>query len=188
MTDDARSIFDASAPEGPVAGPLAGIRVLDLSRALAGPYATMMLADAGAQVIKVEQPGTGDDTRGWGPPFTGEGEDAESVYFLSVNRTKRSITLDVKDGKDIARLRALVTEADVLVENFRPGVLARLGLAVDDLMEQHPSLVVLSITGFGEGGPDGHRSGFDQISQSEAGLMSITGTPDRPARSVLTIR
>jgi formyl-CoA transferase len=180
MTDDARSVFGAAAPEGPVAGPLAGIRVLDLSRALAGPYATLMLADAGAQVIKVEQPGTGDDTRGWGPPFTGEGDDAESVYFLSINRTKRSITLDLKDETDLARLRALVTEADVLVENFRPGVLARLGLAVEDLMAQHPSLVVLSITGFGEGGPDGHRSGFDQIIQGEAGLMSITGLPDGP--------
>jgi crotonobetainyl-CoA:carnitine CoA-transferase CaiB-like acyl-CoA transferase len=89
-------------PEGEVAGPLAGVRVLDLSRALAGPYATLMLADAGAQVIKVEQPGTGDDTRGWGPPFTGEGDDRESVYFLSVNRTKRSVTLDLKDPGDVA--------------------------------------------------------------------------------------
>jgi len=180
MSDHERSVFAAASPPGPVAGPLAGVRVLDLSRALAGPYATMMLADAGAEVIKVEQPGTGDDTRAWGPPFTGEGEDAESVYFLSVNRTKRSITLDLKDETDLARLRALIAEADVLVENFRPGVLARLGLAVEDLMAQHPALVVLSITGFGAGGPDGHRSGFDQIIQGEAGLMSITGMPDGP--------
>jgi len=174
------SAFDAAARGREHGGPLAGIRVLDLSRALAGPYATLMLADAGAEVIKVEQPGTGDDTRGWGPPFTGEGVDRESVYFLSVNRSKRSVTLDLKDPEDLARLRALIADADVLVENFRPGVLARLGLAVEDLMAEHPGLVVLSITGFGEGGPDGHRSGFDQIIQGEAGLMSITGTPDGP--------
>jgi crotonobetainyl-CoA:carnitine CoA-transferase CaiB-like acyl-CoA transferase len=180
MTDAARSAFDAALGDTPPAGPLAGVRVLDLSRALAGPYATMMLADAGAQVIKVEQPGTGDDTRGWGPPFTGEGDDRESVYFLSINRTKRSVTLDLKDTADLARLRALIADADVLVENFRPGVLARLGLAVEDLMAEHPRLIVLSITGFGDGGPDGHRSGFDQIIQGEAGLMSITGTPDGP--------
>ena len=181
MTEPATNVFDAAAPEGSeVAGPLAGIRVLDLSRALAGPYATLMLADAGAQVIKVEQPGSGDDSRSWGPPFAGDGEDRESVYFLSVNRTKRSVTLDLKDPKDVERLRALIAQADVLVENFRPGVLERLGLAVDALMESHPRLVVLTITGFGEGGPDGHRSGFDQIIQGEAGLMSITGTPDGP--------
>lgn len=180
MAGNARPIFDTALPEGHVAGPLAGIRVLDLSRALAGPYATLMLADAGAQVIKVEQPGTGDDTRGWGPPFAGEGEDTESIYFLSVNRTKRSVMLDFKVEVDVVRLRALIAEADVLVENFRPGVLARLGLAVEDLMAQHPSLVVLSITGFGAGGPDGHRPGFDQIIQGEAGLMSITGMSDGP--------
>jgi crotonobetainyl-CoA:carnitine CoA-transferase CaiB-like acyl-CoA transferase len=180
MTDAPHPTFDAAGPVGEVGGPLAGVRVLDLSRALAGPYATLMLADAGAQVIKVEQPGTGDDTRGWGPPFTGEGDDRESVYFLAVNRTKRSITLDLKDADDLARLRALIAEADVLVENFRPGVLARLGLGIESLLEQHPRLVVLSITGFGDGGPDGHRSGFDQIIQGEAGLMSITGTPGGP--------
>lgn len=174
------SVFEAAGQGREAAGPLAGIRVLDLSRALAGPYATLMLADAGAEVIKVEQPGAGDDTRGWGPPFIGEGGDRESVYFLSVNRSKRSVTLDLKDPKDLARLRALIADADVLVENFRPGVLARLGLAVEDLMVEHPGLVVLSITGFGEGGPDGHRSGFDQIIQGEAGLMSITGTADGP--------
>jgi crotonobetainyl-CoA:carnitine CoA-transferase CaiB-like acyl-CoA transferase len=180
MGDRDRSVFEAAAPGGEVAGPLAGVRVLDLSRALAGPYATLMLADAGAQIIKVEQPGEGDDTRGWGPPFTGEGDDRESVYFLAVNRTKRSVTLDLKDPADVADLRALIAEADVLVENFRPGVLTRLGLDVKDLMAAHPRLVVLSITGFGEGGPDGHRSGFDQIIQGEAGLMSITGTPEGP--------
>lgn len=162
------------------AGPLSGVRVVDLSRALAGPYATMMLADAGAQVIKVEQPGTGDESRGWGPPFVGEADQRESVYFLSVNRSKRSVTLDLKDPDDLARLRTLISEADVVVENFRPGALDRLGLSIDDLMVTHPGLVVLSITGFGEGGPDGRRPGFDQIVQGEAGLMSITGTQDGP--------
>lgn len=162
------------------AGPLSGVRVVDLSRALAGPYATMMLADAGAQVIKVEQPGTGDESRGWGPPFVGEADQRESVYFLSVNRSKRSVTLDLKDPDDLARLRTLISDADVVVENFRPGALDRLGLSIDDLMVTHPGLVVLSITGFGEGGPDGRRPGFDQIVQGEAGLMSITGTQDGP--------
>lgn len=171
-----RTVPPSTAP----AGPLTGVRVLDLSRALAGPYATMMLADAGATVIKVEQPGTGDESRGWGPPFVGDGDERESVYFLSVNRSKRSVTLDLKDSEDMTRLRELIAEADVVVENFRPGVLQRLGISVDDLMVRHPGLVVLSITGFGEGGPDGHRSGFDQIVQGEAGLMSITGMSDGP--------
>jgi len=180
MTDAPGSAFGAMGRGEDLAGPLSGIRVLDLSRALAGPYTTLMLADAGAQVIKVESPEGGDDSRGWGPPFAGEGEDRESVYFLSVNRSKRSVTLDLKDPGDLALLRSLIAEADVLVENFRPGVLARLGLAIEDLMVEHPQLIVLSITGFGEGGPEGHRSGFDQIIQGEAGLMSITGTPDGP--------
>ncbi|MEX0834767.1 MAG: CoA transferase [Nitriliruptor sp.] len=156
------------------AGPLAGIRVIDLSRALSGPYATMMLADAGAEVVKVERPGTGDDTRGWGPPFVGADE-SESAYFLSINRSKQSVTLDLKDADDVARLRDLIADADVLVENFRPGVIDRLGLGEAALEELNDRLVVLSITGFGEGGPDGDRPGFDQIIQGEAGLMGITG-------------
>lgn len=166
-------------PSAPV-GPLAGITVIDLSRALAGPYSSMMLADAGADVIKVERPGSGDDSRGWGPPFVGEGDDRESGYFLSVNRSKRSITLDLKSETDLARLRDLLAEADVLIENFRPGVIDRLGLDQDTLEALNPRLVVLSITGFGEGGPDGHRSGFDQILQGEAGLMGITGPVGGP--------
>ncbi|MFA9444956.1 CaiB/BaiF CoA transferase family protein [Egicoccus sp. AB-alg6-2] len=160
-------------------GPLAGIRVVDLSRALSGPYATMMLADAGAEVIKVERPGAGDDTRGWGPPFVGEGE-SESAYYLSINRSKKSVTLDLKDDDDVARLHTLIDEADVLVENFRPGVMERLGLGPDALEARNERLVVLSITGFGEGGPDGERSGFDQIIQGEAGLMGITGPVGGP--------
>nr|WP_274387982.1 CoA transferase [Salsipaludibacter albus] len=151
--------------------------VIDLTRALSGPYATMMLADAGADVVKVERPGTGDDTRGWGPPFLGEGDERESSYFLAVNRNKRSVQLDLKQPHGIAALRRLLADADVLVENFRPGVMARLGLGPDDLARDFPRLVTLSITGFGEGGPDGGRSGFDQIVQGEAGLMSMTGHP-----------
>jgi crotonobetainyl-CoA:carnitine CoA-transferase CaiB-like acyl-CoA transferase len=161
-----------------VTGPLAGIRVVDLTRALSGPYATLMLADAGAEVVKVERPGAGDDSRGWGPPFVGPEDAPESTYFLSVNRSKRSVTLDLKDPDDVARLRALIADADVLVENFRPGVMDRLGLGAAALEALNDRLVVLSITGFGEGGTDGHRSGFDQIIQGEGGLMAITGHPD----------
>jgi formyl-CoA transferase len=154
-------------------GPLADLLVVDLSRALAGPHAGMMLGDLGARVIKVETPGTGDDTRSWGPPFV----DGESTYFLSCNRNKESIALDLKsaDGKDV--LTRLVRRADVLVENFRPGVLDRLGFGDERLLEINPRLVVLSITGFGHDGPEGGRAGYDQIAQGEAGLMSITG-PD----------
>jgi formyl-CoA transferase len=154
------------------------VRVVDLTRALAGPYATMMLADAGADVLKVERPGTGDDSRGWGPPFVTPPDDPgarESTYFLSVNRGKRSVELDLKDAADLGRLRDLIAGADVLVENFRPGVMESLGLGEGDLEALNPRLVVLSITGFGEGGPDGHRPGFDQIVQGEGGLMSING-------------
>jgi crotonobetainyl-CoA:carnitine CoA-transferase CaiB-like acyl-CoA transferase len=161
-------------------GPLAGIRVVDLTRALAGPYATLMLADAGAEVVKVERAGGGDDTRGWGPPFVGPEDAPESAYFLSVNRSKRSVVLDLKDEDDLGRLRELLAGADVLVENFRPGVMDRLGLGAAELERLNDRLIVLSITGFGEGGPDGHRSGFDQIIQGEAGLMGITGPVGGP--------
>jgi crotonobetainyl-CoA:carnitine CoA-transferase CaiB-like acyl-CoA transferase len=166
-----------------VTGPLSDILVVDLSRALAGPHATMMLADQGARVIKVEAPGRGDDTRGWGPPFVGEEGRRESTYFLSANRNKESITLDLKDADDKDVLLALVDRADVLVENFRTGVLERLGLGIESLMERNPRLVVLSITGFGHDGPEGGRAGYDQIAQGEAGLMSLTGSgPDDPQR------
>lgn len=170
---------DTPVPQ-PSAGPLSGLTVVDLSRALAGPYASMMLADAGAEVIKIERPDGGDDSRSWGPPFVGEGEARESSYFLSVNRSKRSVTLDLKGTGGLADLRALLATADVLIENFRPGVMERLGLGPDDLEQLNGRLVVLSITGFGEGGPDGHRSGFDQILQGEAGLMGITGPVGGP--------
>lgn len=161
-------------------GPLAGITVLDLSRALSGPYATMMLADAGAEVVKVERPDGGDDSRGWGPPFVEADGGSTSTYFLSVNRNKRSITLDLKDPAGVERLHRMIDGADVLVENFRPGVMERLGLGAQELADRYPRLVVLSITGFGEGGPDGARPGFDQIIQGEAGLMSLTGPVGGP--------
>ena len=164
-------------------GPLDDVVVVDLSRALAGPHATMMLGDLGARVVKVEVPDRGDDTRGWGPPFVGEEGNRESTYFLSANRNKESIALDLKADGDRATLLALVERADVLVENFRPGVLDRLGLGVDTLLERNPRLVVLSITGFGHDGPEGGRAGYDQIAQGEAGLMSLTGSgPDDPQR------
>ncbi len=166
-------------------GPLDGVRVVDLTRALAGPYATLMLADAGADVLKVERPGSGDDTRGWGPPFAWSSDGArESTYFLSVNRNKRSIELNLKGGGDLGRLRELIGGADVVVENFRPGVMERLGLGEDDLTTLNPRLVALSITGFGDGGPQGHRPGFDQILQGEGGLMSFTGPVGGPPTKV----
>jgi len=146
----------------------------------------MMLGDLGARVIKVEAPGTGDDTRGWGPPFVSPPEDGaarESTYFLSANRNKESITLDLKADDDVAVLLDLVGRADVLVENFRTGVLDRLGLGFERLQELNPRLVVLSITGFGHDGPEGGRAGYDQIAQGEAGLMSLTGSgPDDPQK------
>ena len=164
-------------------GPLSDLVVVDLSRALAGPHATMMLGDLGARVIKVETPGRGDDTRGWGPPFVGEPGQLESTYFLSANRNKESITLDLKDEADRDVLLSLVDRADVLVENFRTGVLERLGLGIEQLTQRNPRLVVLSITGFGHDGPEGGRAGYDQIAQGEAGVMSLTGSgPDDPQR------
>jgi crotonobetainyl-CoA:carnitine CoA-transferase CaiB-like acyl-CoA transferase len=163
-----------------MSGPLGDIVVIDLSRALAGPHAAMMLGDLGARVIKVEAPGTGDDTRGYGPPFVGPGI---STYFLSCNRNKESITLDLKSGEGRATLERLVARGDVLVENFRTGVLDRLGFPVERLHDLNPGLVVLSITGFGHDGPEGGRPGYDQIAQGEAGLMSITGPDaDSPTR------
>jgi crotonobetainyl-CoA:carnitine CoA-transferase CaiB-like acyl-CoA transferase len=173
-------------------GPLDGVLVVDLTRALAGPHAAMMLGDLGARVIKVENPGSGDDTRGWGPPFVwpgggGAGNDAggdrESTYFLSANRNKESIALDLKDDGDKAVLTGLLRRADVLLENFRPGTLARLGFGTEVLAGLNPRLVTLSISGFGHDGPEGGRAGYDQIAQGEAGLMSLTGSgPEDPQR------
>ena len=166
-----------------MSGPLDGTTVIDLSRALAGPHAGMMLGDMGARVIKVETPGTGDDTRGWGPPFVGPEDDPISTYFLSCNRNKESVTLDLKSDDGRETLTRLVRHGDVLIENFRPGVLDRLGFSVERLHEINPRLVLLSISGFGHDGPQGGRAGYDQIAQGEAGLMSLTGpSPDQPTR------
>lgn len=161
-------------------GPLAGTVVVDLSRALAGPHAAMMLGDLGARVVKVETPDGGDDTRGWGPPFVDptQGE-RESTYFLSANRNKESIALDLKSENGCRTLTAIIASADVLIENFRTGVMDRLGFPMERLAEINPGLVVLSISGFGHDGPEGGRAGYDQIAQGEAGLMSLTGSsPD----------
>jgi crotonobetainyl-CoA:carnitine CoA-transferase CaiB-like acyl-CoA transferase len=156
--------------------PLHGITVLDLTRVLSGPYCTMLLADMGARVVKVEQPGKGDDTRAWGPPFV----DGESAYFLSINRNKESVTLDFKQPAGRGILDRLVAKCDVLVENFRPGALARLKLDYASLAAQHPRLVHCSISGFGQSGPRSHEPGYDAVMQAEGGLMSITGAADGP--------
>jgi crotonobetainyl-CoA:carnitine CoA-transferase CaiB-like acyl-CoA transferase len=159
-----------------VAKPLDGIRVVDLTRILAGPYCTQALADAGADVVKVEEPAKGDDTRGWGPPFV----NGESAYFLSVNRGKRGITLNLKDPRGTDLLWRLIERADVLVENYRPGTLDRLGFSPEEVRPRRPSLVYASISGYGADGPWGGRPGYDAVVQGEGGLMSITGSPAGP--------
>jgi crotonobetainyl-CoA:carnitine CoA-transferase CaiB-like acyl-CoA transferase len=153
--------------------PLEGVRVLDLSRVLAGPYATMVLADLGADVVKVEHPERGDDTRHWGPPFAG----GESAYFLSVNRNKRSIGVDLKDPEGLERVKRLAARADVLIENMRRGALEKFGLGYEVLKESNPGLVYCSVTGFGPG-KDRDRPGYDFLIQARAGIMGITGFPD----------
>jgi crotonobetainyl-CoA:carnitine CoA-transferase CaiB-like acyl-CoA transferase len=156
--------------------PLDGITVLDLTRVLSGPYCTMLLADMGARVIKIEHPGRGDDTRHWGPPFV----DGESAYFLSINRNKESVTLDFKSSDGRAVLDRLIDRADVVIENFRPGTLARLGLDYASLAPSHPRLVYCAISGFGQSGPRSKEPGYDAVMQAEGGLMSITGPADGP--------
>lgn len=155
---------------------LSQITVLDLSRVLSGPYCTLMLADMGARVIKVEHPRRGDDTRAWGPPFTG----GESTYFLSVNRSKESLTLDFKQTEGRRILEALIGRADVLVENFRPGTLERLGLDYASLAARFPRLIYASISGYGQTGPRRDLPGYDAVAQAEGGLMSVTGAADGP--------
>jgi formyl-CoA transferase/CoA:oxalate CoA-transferase len=156
--------------------PLQNIIVLDLTRVLSGPYCTMLLGDMGARIIKVEQPGRGDDTRGWGPPF----QDGESAYFLSINRNKESVSVDFKHPAGREILDRLIGKADVLVENFRPGTLTRVGLDYAAVSARHPRLVYCSISGFGQTGPRHAEPGYDAIMQAEGGLMSITGAGDGP--------
>ncbi|HEX7170189.1 MAG TPA: CoA transferase [Rubrobacter sp.] len=156
--------------------PLEGVKVLDLSRVLAGPYATMVLGDLGADVIKVEHPERGDDTRHWGPPFVGEGEARESAYFLAVNRNKRSIGVDLKDPEGLERIKELAAEADVVIENWRRGALEKFGLDYEALRKANPGLIYCSITGFGPG-PDEERPGYDFLVQARGGVMGITGQP-----------
>jgi crotonobetainyl-CoA:carnitine CoA-transferase CaiB-like acyl-CoA transferase len=161
-------------------GALDGLKVLDFSRVLAGPFATMMLGDLGAEVLKVERPDDGDETRSWGPPFDANGQ---ATYFLSVNRNKRSVVLDLKADGDLSRARELALSADVVVENFRPGLMAELGLSYEDLEPSNPGLIYCSITGFGPG--EGARlPGYDLLVQALGGLMSITGEADRDPQKV----
>lgn len=155
-------------------GPLDGTTVLDFTRVMSGPYCTMLLADMGARVIKIEQPGRGDDTRAWGPPFV----EGESAYFLSINRNKESLALDLKAPEAASILERLLARADVLVENFRPGAMARLGLGYEAVAARHPALVYCSISGFGQTGPRAGEPGYDAVIQAEGGLMSVTGAAD----------
>jgi formyl-CoA transferase len=164
--------------EAPRLKPLEGIRVLDLSRVLAGPWCTQLLADLGADVIKIERPGQGDDTRHWGPPWHGEGDARVAAYFLAANRGKRSAAIDIAaaDGQEI--VRRLADRSDVVVENFKVGALARYGLDAATLRARNPRLIYASITGFGQDGPRAAQAGYDFMIQGQAGLMSITGLPD----------
>lgn len=158
--------------------PLAGVKVLDLSRVLAGPWCTQLLADLGADVIKIERPGEGDDTRHWGPPWAGEGEAEVAAYFLAANRGKRSAAIDFGKPEGAAVVRQLAGRADVVVENFKVGGLAKFGLDAATLRAAHPRLIVASITGFGQDGPYAARAGYDYIIQGMSGFMSVTGRPD----------
>jgi formyl-CoA transferase len=157
-----------------MAGPLSGTRVIDLTRALAGPYCTLLLGDMGADVVKIELPGSGDETRQWGPPFLA----GESSYFMSVNRNKRSVTLDLKSAEGLEALRRLVERADVLVENFRPGTMDRLGLAYEQAQALNASLVYCSVSGFGQTGPRARQPAYDAILQGMGGVQFLSGEAD----------
>ncbi|HEX5314911.1 MAG TPA: CaiB/BaiF CoA-transferase family protein [Gammaproteobacteria bacterium] len=170
---------DREKPQAPDdRAPLSGLRVLDLSRVLAGPWCTQLLADLGAEVIKIERPGGGDDTRSWGPPFAGPPADGLSAYFLCANRNKRSVAVNFKHPRGAELLRRLAGCCDVLIENFRPGALAASGLDYESLHTEFPRLVYCSISGFGQGGPDSQRGGYDLLIQAMGGLMSLTGKTD----------
>lgn len=161
--------------------PLTGVRIFDLTRILAGPTCTQLLGDLGADVIKVEKPGVGDDTRTWGPPYVkdSDGKDTnESAYYLSANRNKRSVTIDLQTPKGIALAKKLIAKSDILIENFKVGSLSKLGLGYEDLKTEFPRLVYCSVTGFGQTGPYAPRAGYDFLAQGLGGIMSITGDPD----------
>lgn len=175
MTVD-RGAENGAAREKQAGLPLAGVKVVDLTRVMVGPYCTMMLGDLGADVVKVEIPGRGDDTRHWGPPFV----ESESVYYLSVNRNKRSIALDLKQEAACEALWRLIEGADVLVENFSPGTIERLGFSYEAVKKRNPDMVYASISGFGQSGPDYQRTAYDLIVQGISGMMSITGHADGP--------
>ena len=164
--------------------PLAGIKVLDLSRVLAGPWAGQMLADYGADVLKVERPGAGDDTRTWGPPWWGDGADKVAAYFMCANRGKRSLAIDLATPEGAAQVRELAAQADVLLENYKVGQLAKYGLDAESLRPLNPGLIYCSITGYGQTGPLSHKAGYDFAIQAEGGLMSITGEPDGEPQKV----
>jgi crotonobetainyl-CoA:carnitine CoA-transferase CaiB-like acyl-CoA transferase len=163
--------------DGTPSGPLAGLKVLDLSRVLAGPWATQILGDLGADVIKVEQPGQGDDTRRWGPPFLDDGSQ-DSAYYLCANRNKRSVAIDMADPRGAALLRRMAADVDIVVENFRVGGLVKYGLDYATLRADNPGLLYCSITGFGQDGPYRDHGGYDFLIQGMSGLMSVTGRPD----------
>ena len=170
-----------------MAGPLHGIRVFDLARILAGPTCTQLLGDLGADVIKIERPGAGDDTRKWGPPYVKDkagADTAESAYYLSSNRNKRSLTIDIAKPAGQALARRLIQRCDIMVENFKVGDMARYGLSYADLKAENPRLIYCSITGFGQTGPYAPRAGYDMLAQGLGGIMSVTGEPDRPPMKV----
>lgn len=162
-------------------GPLHGLRILDLTRILAGPTCTQLLGDMGADVIKIERPGAGDDTRGWGPPFVSDANGkatTESAYYLSSNRNKRSVAVNIAEPEGATLVRKLLSSCDVLVENFKAGGLKKYGLAYEDLQAEFPQLVYCSVTGFGQTGPNAHRAGYDLLAQGAGGIMSLTGEPE----------
>jgi crotonobetainyl-CoA:carnitine CoA-transferase CaiB-like acyl-CoA transferase len=174
-------------PAAPRTGPLAGLRVFDLCRILAGPTCTQLLGDLGADVIKIERPGAGDDTRKWGPPYLkgkDGGDTGESAYYLASNRNKRSVTIDIAKPEGQALAKRLIAKCDVMIENFKVGDMARYGLSHPDLKATQPGLIYCSITGFGQTGPYAPRAGYDMLAQGLGGIMSVTGEPDRPPMKV----
>src|SRR5215470_14799767 len=178
--------FMTASPASRRTGPLAGLRVFDLSRILAGPTCTQLLGDLGADVVKIERPGAGDDTRKWGPPYLrGEdGDTGESAYYLASNRNKRSVTIDIAKPEGQALAKRLIAKCDVMIENFKAGDMARYGLGFADLRDAHPALIYCSISGFGQTGPYAPRAGYDMLAQGIGGMMSVTGEPDRPPMKV----